>query len=154
VVGQPHGLAPPLPRHRPGRPAPLPPPPGALLYGLASILLITPLAAPAMLALPLPPEMAVGLAVFCAVPTALSSGITFTQVGRGAGWVCGLGFVCVGCVSGVGPGDRGAPGRNARLLGAAPPPARPRALPPGIAVALQPLSWEPPCLARRAPTRP
>jgi predicted Na+-dependent transporter len=52
---------------------------GALAYGLTSILLLTPLAAIPVLALPLEPrELALGLAVFCCMPTALSSGITFT----------------------------------------------------------------------------
>ncbi|KAI8472893.1 MAG: putative sodium bile acid cotransporter [Monoraphidium minutum] len=52
---------------------------GAVAYGLASILLLTPLAALAVLRLPLQPELAVGLAVFCCMPTALSSGVTLTQ---------------------------------------------------------------------------
>lgn len=56
---------------------------GAVAYGLASILLLTPLAALAVLKLPLqPPELALGLAVFCCMPTALSSGTALTtQVG-------------------------------------------------------------------------
>lgn len=54
---------------------------GALLWGLVSILAVTPLLAVPVLALPLAPkELALGLAVFCCVPTALSSGITYTQV--------------------------------------------------------------------------
>ncbi|GBF95580.1 sodium metabolite cotransporter, chloroplastic-like [Raphidocelis subcapitata] len=53
---------------------------GAVAFGLASILLITPLFSRAALALPLQPaELGVGLAVFCCMPTALSSGITLTQ---------------------------------------------------------------------------
>lgn len=57
---------------------------GAISYGLASILLLTPLVGLLLvqLALPLqPPALVLGLGVFCAMPTALSSGITFTQVG-------------------------------------------------------------------------
>lgn len=54
---------------------------GAIAYGLASILLLTPLLGLAAVQLPLqPPALAVGLGVFCCMPTALSSGVTFTQV--------------------------------------------------------------------------
>ena len=53
---------------------------GATLYGFVSILAITPLAALLALRLPLQPELAVGLAVFCCMPTTLSSGVTLTQV--------------------------------------------------------------------------
>lgn len=57
---------------------------GALLYGLVSVLLVTPLMSLGVLRLPLdPPELSLGLAVFCCMPTALSSGITFTQAVRG-----------------------------------------------------------------------
>ncbi|GBF92238.1 sodium metabolite cotransporter, chloroplastic-like [Raphidocelis subcapitata] len=53
---------------------------GALVWGLASVLLLTPLLALPVLSLPLAPAgLPLGLAVFCCVPTALSSGITFTQ---------------------------------------------------------------------------
>ncbi|EIE25220.1 hypothetical protein COCSUDRAFT_46640 [Coccomyxa subellipsoidea C-169] len=53
---------------------------GAILYGFASILFITPLAALAVLRLPLgSPELAFGLAVFCCMPTTLSSGVSLTQ---------------------------------------------------------------------------
>lgn len=53
---------------------------GAIAYGLASILLLTPLLGLAAVQLPLqPPALAVGLGVFCCMPTALSSGVTFTQ---------------------------------------------------------------------------
>jgi hypothetical protein len=56
---------------------------GAIAYGLLSILLITPLLGLLAVQLPLqPPGLALGLGVFCAMPTALSSGITFTQVRR------------------------------------------------------------------------
>jgi len=49
-------------------------------YGVTSILLLTPLVSLAVLQLPLhPPELALGLAVFCCMPTALSSGVAFTQ---------------------------------------------------------------------------
>ena len=52
---------------------------GALLYGLLTVLLITPLLAIPVLQLPLEPRaLSLGLAVFCCVPTALSSGITYT----------------------------------------------------------------------------
>lgn len=64
----------------------LPPPPfpGAISYGLCSILLLTPLLGLLAVQLPLqPPALALGLGVFCAMPTALSSGITFTQVSTG-----------------------------------------------------------------------
>lgn len=54
---------------------------GAISYGLASILLLTPLMGLLAVQLPLaPPGLALGLGVFCCMPTALSSGITFTQV--------------------------------------------------------------------------
>lgn len=53
---------------------------GAVAYGLASVLLLTPLAALIALRLPLqPPALALGLAVFCCVPTTLSSGIALTS---------------------------------------------------------------------------
>ena len=55
----------------------------ATLYGLASILLLTPLLAPLAYRLPLqPPELALGLAVFCCMPTTLSTGISLTQARR------------------------------------------------------------------------
>jgi sodium/bile acid cotransporter 7 len=54
---------------------------GAILYGFTSILFITPLAALVVLRLPLGlPELAFGLAVFCCMPTTLSSGVSLTQV--------------------------------------------------------------------------
>jgi hypothetical protein len=53
----------------------------AILFGVASILLVTPLAALAVLRLPLgTPELGFGLAVFCCMPTTLSSGVSLTQV--------------------------------------------------------------------------
>jgi len=53
---------------------------GAVAYGAAAVLLITPLAALVAVRLPLqPPALALGLAVFCCVPTTLSSGVTLTQ---------------------------------------------------------------------------
>ena len=56
-------------------------PAGAISYGLCSILLLTPLLGLLAVQLPFtPPSLALGLGVFCAMPTALSSGITFTQV--------------------------------------------------------------------------
>lgn len=59
---------------------------GAITYGLLSILLITPLLGLLAVQLPLqPPGLALGLGVFCAMPTALSSGITFTQVSTALG---------------------------------------------------------------------
>jgi sodium/bile acid cotransporter 7 len=51
----------------------------SVLYGVASILLLTPLAACLALALPLPREFCLGLAVFCCMPTTLSSGVSLTQ---------------------------------------------------------------------------
>ncbi|GLC58594.1 hypothetical protein PLESTB_001378400 [Pleodorina starrii] len=54
---------------------------GAICWGLASILIITPLAAPLAGALPLqPPGLALGLLVFACMPTTLSSGVALTQV--------------------------------------------------------------------------
>jgi len=48
---------------------------------MISILVFTPLAALVALRLPLhPPELAFGLAVFCCMPTTLSSGVSLTQV--------------------------------------------------------------------------
>lgn len=53
---------------------------------------MTPLLGLLAVQLPLqPPALAQGLGVFCCMPTALSSGITFTQVGwpvGGAGLLC------------------------------------------------------------------
>lgn len=57
---------------------------GTVAYGLISILLLSPLLAPAVLALPLEPfALRLGLAVFVCMPTALSSGIAMTQVRLG-----------------------------------------------------------------------
>ena len=54
--------------------------PLALIWGVVSILLLTPLAAFPVLQLPLqPPEMALGLAVFCCVPTTLSTCVTLSN---------------------------------------------------------------------------
>ena len=54
---------------------------GAILFGFASILFITPLAAIIVQRLPLnSPELTLGLAVFCCMPTTLSSGVSLTQV--------------------------------------------------------------------------
>jgi solute carrier family 10 (sodium/bile acid cotransporter), member 7 len=54
---------------------------GAFILGLASILFITPLASKAILMLKLQPyELAVGLAVFCCMPTSLSANIALTAV--------------------------------------------------------------------------
>lgn len=53
----------------------------AALFGVVSILFITPLAALPILRLQLnPKELATGLAIFCCVPTTLSSGVSLTQV--------------------------------------------------------------------------
>lgn len=77
---------------------------GAVLYGLASILLITPFLGLAALRLPLqPPELAFGLAVFCCMPTTLSSGVSLTAVCLLVlmvciclySWVCRWLFVCL-----------------------------------------------------------
>ena len=61
---------------------------GSVAFGMLSILVITPLAAVVALRLPLhPPELAFGLAVFCCMPTTLSSGVSLTQVSiAAAGW--------------------------------------------------------------------
>jgi predicted Na+-dependent transporter len=57
----------------------------AVLFGLVSILFITPLMAVPVLRLNLVPrELVTGLAIFCCVPTTLTSGVSLTQV-----W-CGL----------------------------------------------------------------
>ena len=54
---------------------------GSILYGLITILLVTPLAGFAALQVPLqPPELTFGLAVFCCMPTTLSSAVSLTQV--------------------------------------------------------------------------
>lgn len=56
----------------------------ALAYGLLAILAVTPLAAFAMLRLPVqPPEVALGLAIFCCMPTTLSTGVTLTVASSG-----------------------------------------------------------------------
>lgn len=58
--------------------------PAALAYGLTAVLGLTSALAPAVLRLPLaPPELAVGFAIFCCMPTTLSTGVVLTQV-RGA----------------------------------------------------------------------
>ena len=56
----------------------------ALAYGLTAILAVTPLLAFAVLRLPLqPPEMALGLAVFCCMPTTLSACVAMTLASGG-----------------------------------------------------------------------
>ncbi|KAL4447317.1 hypothetical protein ABPG77_007350 [Micractinium sp. CCAP 211/92] len=56
----------------------------ALAYGLVAILAATPLLALAVLRLPLqPPEMALGLAVFCCMPTTLSACVALTTASGG-----------------------------------------------------------------------
>mmetsp|Transcript_28976 Transcript_28976/g.40005 ORF Transcript_28976/g.40005 Transcript_28976/m.40005 type:complete len:430 (+) Transcript_28976:136-1425(+) len=57
---------------------------GAWVYGAVFILLISPLAAVPVLSLPLlPRELVVGLAVFCCMPTTLTSGVALTQTAKG-----------------------------------------------------------------------
>jgi len=57
---------------------------GAIAYGLAAILLLTPLAAFLVLRMPVQPEaLVLGLAVFLCMPTTLSSGISLTTLARG-----------------------------------------------------------------------
>uniref|UniRef100_A0A7S0N9J3 Uncharacterized protein n=1 Tax=Pyramimonas obovata TaxID=1411642 RepID=A0A7S0N9J3_9CHLO len=57
---------------------------GAWIYGIVFILLISPLAALGVLQLPLvPKELAIGLAVFCCMPTTLTSGVSLTQASGG-----------------------------------------------------------------------
>jgi solute carrier family 10 (sodium/bile acid cotransporter), member 7 len=59
------------------------------VFGCLSVLVLTPAAALLALRLPLqPPELALGLAVFCCMPTALSAGVSLTQVGAGC-WPAG-----------------------------------------------------------------
>lgn len=54
--------------------------PGPFLYGVASILLITPLMGLAALAVDIKPkEFPMGLAVFCCMPTSLSTCVTLTM---------------------------------------------------------------------------
>ena len=68
--------------------------PLALAYGMLMILLGTTALAPLLLALPLqPPDLSLGLAVFCCMPTSLSTGVQLSQVGRPTG--------CQGVVAGV-----------------------------------------------------
>lgn len=56
----------------------------ALLYGLVAILGLTPFGAFLALRLPLsPPEFGTGLAVFCCMPTTLSSGVSLSQAAGG-----------------------------------------------------------------------
>ncbi|KAG0589824.1 hypothetical protein M758_1G048600 [Ceratodon purpureus] len=53
----------------------------AALFGVVSILFITPLASIPIMRLQLTPkELATGLAIFCCVPTTLSSGVSLTQL--------------------------------------------------------------------------
>lgn len=53
----------------------------SIIYGLATILLITPLLGFVALRLPLqPPELAFGLTIFCCMPTTLSTAVSLTQV--------------------------------------------------------------------------
>lgn len=71
---------------------------GAALFGFISILVITPLAGFAALRLPLhPPELALGLAVFCCMPCTLSSGVSLTQVAHPSCFTCALaaGQACI-----------------------------------------------------------
>ncbi|KFM29246.1 hypothetical protein F751_1622 [Auxenochlorella protothecoides] len=58
--------------------------PAALAYGLTAVLGLTSALAPLVLRLPLaPPELAIGFAVFCCMPTTLSTGVVLTQAVRG-----------------------------------------------------------------------
>jgi sodium/bile acid cotransporter 7 len=58
--------------------------PVAIAFGIISTLFITPLAAFGVMRLPLhPPEMALGLAVFCCVPTTLSTCVTLSNACKG-----------------------------------------------------------------------
>lgn len=69
--------------------------PLALVYGIFSILFLTPMIAFLALRLPLnPPEMALGLAVFCCVPTTLSTCVTLTNACNGNAAVALLLVVC------------------------------------------------------------
>ena len=54
---------------------------GAVLFGLLSILVFTPMLSKLVLAVPLTPvEFSYGMAVFCCMPTSLSANIALTQV--------------------------------------------------------------------------
>lgn len=56
----------------------------ALAYGLTAILIATPFFGLAAQRIPLaPPEMSVGLAFFCCMPTTLSAGVALTQLCKG-----------------------------------------------------------------------
>lgn len=56
----------------------------AVAYGLVTVLLITPLLALAIVRLPLqPPEVALGLAIFCCMPTTLSANVMLTTASGG-----------------------------------------------------------------------
>lgn len=69
---------------------------GSVAFGMLSILLITPLAAFLALRLPLkPPELAFGLAVFCCMPTTLSSGVSLTQVCSHSLLMCQMQLPCL-----------------------------------------------------------
>jgi sodium/bile acid cotransporter 7 len=58
--------------------------PIAIAFGIISTLFITPLAAFGVMRLPLhPPEMVLGLAVFCCVPTTLSTCVTLSNACKG-----------------------------------------------------------------------
>lgn len=56
----------------------------AVAYGLTTVLLLTPLLALAIVRLPLqPPEVALGLAIFCCMPTTLSANVMLTTASGG-----------------------------------------------------------------------
>lgn len=77
----------------------------ALAYGLTAILAVTPLAAFAMLRVPLqPPQMALGLAVFACMPTTLSANVTLTSAANGNTAVALL-LTLVSNMLGVSTGD-------------------------------------------------
>lgn len=66
--------------------------PAALAYGLTAVLGLTSALAPLVLRLPLaPPELAIGFAIFCCMPTTLSTGVVLTQVGMSGRWRMGNG---------------------------------------------------------------
>jgi solute carrier family 10 (sodium/bile acid cotransporter), member 7 len=70
--------------------------PLGLLYGLTAILGITPLLAFAVIEIPFSEKaFATGLAIFCAVPTTLSSGVALVSAVRTTGHVAQSVALCV-----------------------------------------------------------
>lgn len=73
----------------------------AVLFGMVSMLILSPLFGFAAVRLPFkPPEFALGLAVMACVPSSLSSGVTLVIQGYGNG-ALGLLFTVAGNVTGI-----------------------------------------------------